>query len=184
MIAASQYPALLLNADYRPISIHPLSVLPWQKAVRKVMLGRLSIVAEYDVTVSSSAIRLPSVVKVKDYVRATRRVSPSRMNIWLRDGGRCVYCRKDLPTSELTFDHVVPRSRGGPTTLENISCACLDCNMRKADRTPQEAGMIPTPWPHRPSQLDLAKAARRLVKAMPTPVDWRDYLYWEVELES
>lgn len=184
MIDAGQYPALLLNADYRPLSIHPLSVLPWQKAVRKVMLGRLATIAEYDVRISSAGIRLPSVVMVRDYVRAPRKVSPNRMNIWLRDGGRCVYCQCDLPTSEITFDHVVPRSRGGLTTLDNISCSCLDCNMRKANRTPQEAGMIPNPWPFEPSQIELARASRRLGKGMPTPKDWKDFLYWEGELES
>jgi len=184
MISENQYPALLLNADYRPLSIHPLSVLPWQKAVRKVMLGKITPVSEYDVTVSSSAIRLPSVVKLRQYVHLPRKVPLTRLNIWLRDGGRCVYCREALRTSELTFDHVVPRSRNGDSTFENLSSACIECNVMKANRTPAESGMNPVPWPYQPTQLELARAARRLGKAMPTPRDWKDFLYWDGELDA
>jgi len=184
MITEHQYPALLLNADYRPLSIHPLSVLPWRKAVRKVMLGKIAPVAEYDVTVSTSAVRLPSVVMLKRYVHLPRKVPLTRLNIWLRDNGCCVYCREPLETPDLTFDHVQPKSRGGDSTFSNLSSACIPCNLRKANRTPHEAGMQPQPWPYEPTQLELAKAARRLGKAMPTPRDWKDFIYWDGELDT
>jgi hypothetical protein len=60
----------------------------------------------------------------------------------------------------------------------------MPCNLRKANRTPDEAGMIPHPWPHEPTQLELARAAKRLGGALPTPRDWKDYLYWDGELEA
>lgn len=184
MISDSQYPVLILNADYRPLSIFPLAVMNWRKAIRKVMLQKVTAVAEYERTVGSSAISIPSVVMLRRYVRVQRRVPLSRMSIWLRDNGRCVYCRCDLSTSEVTFDHVTPRSRGGTTSFENISSSCASCNLKKADRLPAEAGMIPDPWPYEPSQMEMARSARRLGKAVPTPTCWRDFIYWDGELES
>ena len=87
-------PALVLNADYRPLSYYPLSLWPWQEAVKAVWLDRVNIVAEYDECVHSPSmkIRIPSVVVLKDYVKPQKRVAFTRFNLFLRDEFRCQYC--------------------------------------------------------------------------------------------
>ena len=116
------HPALVLNADYRPLSYYPLSLWPWQEAVKAAFLDRVSIVAEYDAVVRSptTEIRIPSVVVLKDYVKPQKRVAFTRFNLFLRDEFRCQYCGS---TGDLTFDHVVPRARGGRTSWENMCSA-------------------------------------------------------------
>ena len=85
---------------------------------------------------------MPRVIRLLTYDRLPRqKVKFNRRNIFARDGNRCQYCGKRFATSELSLDHVVPRSRGGRATWENIVCACLKCNVRKGGRTPREAGM-------------------------------------------
>lgn len=185
-IHLSQYPALLLNADFSPVSVFPLSTLTWQEAVKDLFSDKVVRVAEYDVEVrsASSRFRLPSIVALKEYRRVPRHAAFTRANLWLRDGGKCVYCQAKLTTEDVTFDHVMPRSRGGGSSWENIVCACAPCNNRKADRTPGECMMVAVPAPKRPTQFELAKAARELVKRAPVPRDWIDYIYWDGELEA
>jgi 5-methylcytosine-specific restriction endonuclease McrA len=184
MITERQFPVLVLNADCRPLRLFPLPVMNWRKAVKKVMLDKVTTIAEYDAVVGRSAIKIPSVVMLKNYVRVPRHVPFTRTNIWLRDKGKCVYCGVGLSTAEITFDHVIPRSRGGDTSFTNISSACVDCNARKADRLPEQAGMIPTPYPYEPTQLELARSAARIGRNLPTPQDWKDFIYWDGELDG
>jgi len=186
MIHENSYPALLLNADFVPVSVYPLATLRWQEALRGLILDKLVKVSEYDVEVSSPSVsyRLPSVVALRDYRKIPRHVPFTRTNIWLRDNGRCVYCKTPLSTSDLTFDHVMPRSRGGNSSWENIVCACAACNVKKANRTPDESGMYPDPVARRPTQHELARAASKLLKSAPAPKDWRDFIYWQGELDS
>ena len=110
--------ALVLNADFRPLSYFPLSLWPWQEAVKAVFLGRVNIVSEYDRTVRSPTFefKLPSVIALKEYVPTARRPAFTRFNVFLRDKFTCQYCGEDAPAEHLTFDHVIPRSRGGRTT--------------------------------------------------------------------
>lgn len=185
-IHLSQYPALLLNADFSPVSVHPLSTLSWQDAIKDLFSDKVICVSEYEVEVRSAStkFRLPSVVALREYRRVPRHVPFTRANLWLRDGGRCVYCHGTLPTSEVTFDHVMPRSRGGDASWENIACACAPCNNRKANRTPAECRMFPDPAPRKPTQFELAKAAKALVGNAPVPRGWLDYVYWGGELEA
>ena len=107
-----QHPALVLNADYRPLSYYPLSLWPWQDAIKAVYMDRVDIVAEYDAWVHSPSteIRIPSVVVLRDYVKPVKRVAFTRFNLFLRDEFSCQYCGA---TGDLTFDHVVPRAAGG-----------------------------------------------------------------------
>ena len=92
--ALKHHPALVLNADYRPLSYYPLSLWPWQDAVKAVYLDRVDIVAEYEHTVRSPSteIRIPSVIVLKDYVKPQKRVAFTRFNLFLRDEFRCQYC--------------------------------------------------------------------------------------------
>lgn len=88
------------------------------------------------------AIQVPRIVRLLHYDRVPRKVLRfNRRNLFARDSHRCQYCGRSLPTSQLSLDHVMPRSRGGPTTWENVVCSCLSCNTRKGGRTPQEAHM-------------------------------------------
>ena len=123
----SGFPALVLNADFRPLSYHPLSIWPWEEVVKAVYQDRVDVVSVYDKVVRSPSmeIRLPSVIALKTYVDQDRAPAFTRFNVFLRDGFACQYCRSG---EDLTFDHVVPRSRGGRTSWENIVTACAPCN--------------------------------------------------------
>ena len=134
-VSPQNCPALVLNADFRPLSYYPLSLWGWQDAIKAVFLDRVNIVSHYDSVVESPSfeMRLPSVVSLKAYVRPSRQPAFTRFNVFLRDRFTCQYCGEH---EELTFDHVVPRSKGGATTWENVVAACSPCNLRKADRLP------------------------------------------------
>jgi 5-methylcytosine-specific restriction endonuclease McrA len=138
-------PALVLNADYRPLSYFPLSVWGWQDAVKAAFLDRVTILSTYDRAIRSPsmAIRLPSVVALKRYRPLARRPAFTRFNVFLRDSFTCQYCVTPFPVENLTFDHLVPRSRGGRTTWENVIAACSACNLSKGNRLPQECAMRP-----------------------------------------
>lgn len=176
------FPALVLNADFRPLSYYPLSLLPWQEAIKAVFLDRVSIIAEYDEVVRSQRheIRMPSVVVLKDYVKPRKRVAFTRFNLFLRDEFACQYCGA---RGDLTFDHVVPRSKGGITSWENVVAACSPCNLKKANRPLSRSGLRLRRNPRRPSASDLHAAGRRFP---PNHLheSWIDFLYWDVELES
>ena len=183
--AAEAYPALVLNADFRPLSYFPLSLWAWQDAVKASFLGRVNIVSEYDRVVRSPSleIRLPSVIALKEYVHLDRRPAFTRFNVFLRDRFVCQYCFADFPSEHLTFDHVVPRSRGGRTTWVNVVTACQDCNLEKANRLPQECGMHLARPPIQPTAYQLQENGR----AFPPNFlheSWNDFLYWDAELED
>ena len=171
--------ALVLNADFRPLSYFPLSIWSWQDAVKAVFLDRVSVISEYERKIHSPSfeMRLPSVIALKEYVPAARRPAFTRFNVFLRDRFRCQYCGEQYVRGELTFDHVVPRVDGGQTSWTNIVAACSPCNARK-DRF----RIKPLRGPYEPSQHDLL-AAQRLFPPNFMHETWADFLYWDVELE-
>ncbi len=174
-------PALVLNADFRPLSYYPLSLWSWQDAIKAVFMDRVNIVSEYDTMVRSPSftMKLPSVVSLREYVQPPRYPAFTRFNVFLRDRFQCQYCGA---SHDLTFDHVIPRSKGGRTTWENVVAACAPCNLRKGNRMPRDIGMIPLQAPFRPSVHDLHNNGR----AFPPNylhVSWMDYLYWDTELD-
>jgi 5-methylcytosine-specific restriction endonuclease McrA len=178
-------PALVLNADFRPLSYFPLSLWSWQDTVKAVFLGRVNILSEYDRTVHSPSfeMKLPSVIALKEYIATSRYPAFTRFNVFLRDSFSCQYCGYRKPTPDLTFDHVIPRSKGGRTIWENVVTACCACNLRKGSRLPQQCGMHPRQSPWRPLSHELQENGR----AFPPNYlheSWRDYLYWDTELES
>lgn len=177
-------PALVLNADFRPLSYFPLSVWPWQDAVKAVFLGRVNIVSEYERMVRSPTLtmRLPSVVSLKEYIPTARRPAFTRFNVFLRDRFTCQYCGVRSPAEGLTFDHVIPKSRGGRTTWSNVVAACEPCNLRKGGLMPAAAHMFPRIRPRQPTTVELQENGR----AYPPNYlheSWRDFLYWDSELE-
>ncbi len=180
--ALKQHPALVLNADYRPLSYYPLSLWPWQDAVKAAWLDRVSIVAEYEEVVRSPSteIRIPSVVVLKDYVKPQKRVAFTRFNLFLRDEFSCQYCGAK---GDLTFDHVVPRARGGVTSWENVVAACSKCNLRKGSRSLRQSGLSLRRAPRQPGAEELRNMGR---KFPPNHLheSWLDFLYWDTELEA
>jgi 5-methylcytosine-specific restriction endonuclease McrA len=174
------YPALVLNADFRPLSQFPLSLIGWQDAVKAVVEDTHQVVAEYDDVVRSpsTTMRLPSVLALRTYVPAPRRVAFTRFNVFLRDRFRCQYCGDRFPAPDLTFDHVIPRARGGTTCWDNIVAACETCNTDKDHQLRK-----PLRWPAEPSPSDLI-AAQRGFPPNYLHESWLDYLYWDAELED
>ncbi len=174
-------PALVLNADYRPLSYYPLSLWSWQDAIKAVFLDRVNIVSHYDTMVRSPSfeMRLPSVVCLKSYVKPARHPAFTRFNVFLRDRFTCQYCGS---REDLTFDHVIPRSKGGQTTWENVVAACSPCNLRKGDRLPRDVEMWPAQKPFAPTVHDLHHNGR-LFPPNYLHDSWLDYLYWDTELE-
>jgi 5-methylcytosine-specific restriction endonuclease McrA len=181
MVSPDSCPALVLNADFRPLSYYPLSLWCWQDAIKAVFLDRVNIVSFYERKVRSPTfeMQLPSVVSLKTYVQPSRFPAFTRFNVFLRDRFTCQYCGK---REDLTFDHVVPRSRGGLTTWENVVAACSCCNLRKADRMPLDAHMFPARAPYQPSVMDLHANGRQFPPNY-LHQSWMDYLYWDSELE-
>ena len=172
---------LLLNASFEP-----LKVVPWRKAVTLWCQGKVEVISVYDREIRSVSIsfKLPSVIRLLRYVRMKRRfdyVPFSRANIYARDEHSCQYRGDTLPVTELTFDHVVPVAQGGRKDWENIVTCCISCNRRKGGRTPQEAGMRLVRPASRPRA---APAIRITIGLRNAPDSWRDYLYWNVELDD
>ena len=167
------------------MSYFPLSLWSWQDAVKAVCLERVNIVSLYDRVVRSPSfeMHLPSVISLKEYIQTSRRPAFTRFNVFLRDRFTCQYCGEAFSAPELTFDHVVPRSRGGRTTWENVVTACSGCNLLKGNRLPQESGMYPRHMPTQPTTHLLRENGR----AFPPNFlhqSWRDFLYWDTELEA
>ena len=130
-------------------------------------------------------IRVPRVLLLTAYERVPKRhVRFSRFNIFARDNNTCQYCGKRLPRTELNLDHVIPRSRGGMSTWENIVCSCHHCNRRKGGRTPEEAGMLLIRRPRRPEWTPFSSemfSLKRYTEWMPY-LSQVDSAYWNTEL--
>lgn len=173
------YPALVLNADFTPVSVHPLSVWGFERTLRNFLKDRVTPLDYYNATLRSPSFEYkpPSVVALKQYVKRPNRVIFSRMNIFLRDNFTCQYCAKRFPPSQLTFDHVIPRSKGGGTNFENIVAACQECNVRKGDTY----DMVPIREPRKPAYREIARASPPNVNFHET---WLDWLYWSGVLEQ
>jgi len=173
---------LLLNA-----TDDPLKVVHWQKAMTLWCQGKVDVISVYDhreVRSVSFSFKLPSVIRLLRYIKIKRSIDYvpfSRANIYARDDHSCQYCGHVFPTAELTFDHVVPVAHGGRKDWENIVTCCVACNRKKGGRTPAEAGMRLVRVPKRPER---APAIRITVGLKNAPDSWRDYFYWNMELDE
>ena len=172
---------LLLNATYEP-----LKIVHWRKAITLYCQGKVEVISVYNREIRGVSItfKLPSVIRLLRFVRIKRQVDYvpfSRANIYARDNHTCQYCGRVHPTTDLTFDHVIPVAQGGRKAWDNIVAACVTCNRRKGGRTPAQAGMSLIRTPKRPSK---APAVRLTIGLRHTPDSWRDYLYWNVELDE
>jgi 5-methylcytosine-specific restriction endonuclease McrA len=141
--------------------------------------GRVEVVEEYDDRICrtpSTEFFVPAVVRFCNALRRHRRsIKFSKDNVFLRDRGRCQYCGRHIAKIDATYDHVVPKSRGGATTWKNIVIACVPCNQRKGNRTPVEAKMHLLSAPRRPKHLyGMDAGVLRFRDHMPD--EWRVYL--------
>ena len=154
----------------------PHKVIGWEHAITLLYLDKADSVVDYGDSVSSPSVtmKVPAVIRLRRKIKNMKRgVKFSRVNVFTRDGFRCQYCTVKLPMSQLTFDHVIPRSCGGRTEWTNIVSACRPCNHRKRDRTPDESGMFPKSEPMQPKSLPLTGP---VIDASRAPQEWRDFL--------
>jgi 5-methylcytosine-specific restriction endonuclease McrA len=190
----------VLNADYQPLSTWPLSLIPAPDAITKFWNNRTDIVETWkdafgnDRVFRSPTVEIPApkVVVLKEYVSVSSEPKFSRRSILLRDRYCCQYCGKKFAANDLTFDHLIPRAKGGKTEWTNIVMACEACNARKADKMPEFSGrkgtkrgngLRPLKMPHRPTNAELLKAG---LEFLPDHIreDFGSWLYWSVELEE
>jgi 5-methylcytosine-specific restriction endonuclease McrA len=172
--------ALLLNSTYEP-----LRIIHWQRAITLLWQEKVEVLEVYDRRIRgvSASVPLPAVLRLLKLVRieaGRRGVKFSRANIFIRDHYQCQYCGKRFRTEDLTFDHVVPIARGGKKNWDNIVTACWRCNNRKSGRTPPEALMRLIKIPVKPAWKP---ALAMTIGLSHTPSVWKDYLYWNVELD-
>ena len=178
-------PALILNADYRPLSYFPLSLWSWQDAVKAIFRGSVNVVSEYDRAIRSPGMemKLPSVLALKDFVPNKRTPAFTRFNVFLRDQWECQYCGDEFSTHDLTFDHVIPRKHGGRSEWENIVSACQSCNTFKGSHMPKDIGMFPRRKPIQPTNYQLQEQGRKFPPNF-LHESWDDFLYWDAELQN
>ena len=147
---------LVLNASYEP-----LNITTWRRAVVMVLKGTAEGLEHDPVRRIREDTLLPTVIRLRHFVRVPYKPLPlTRRNLFHRDGHRCQYC--GASAEQLSVDHVVPRSRGGLDTWENVTTACLPCNVRKGNRTPREAAMPLLRPPHRPLGSFSFEASRQI----------------------
>jgi 5-methylcytosine-specific restriction endonuclease McrA len=188
--------SLVLNADGRPLSTWPLSLIPAEDAVHALYRERVSVVESWDDAVFRSpsvTIPVPKVVMLRHYAPVSAEPKFCRRSILLRDRYRCGYCGEQFASHELTFDHVVPRAKGGRTTWENILSACVRCNALKKDRDANFSGrkgvlaedgrLRPLKRPRRPTTAELLRAG---LEFLPSDIkeDFGSWLYWDAELRA
>jgi len=129
-------------------------------------------------------IAVPRIIRLLFYDRLPRTdVKFNRRNIFARDGNRCQYCGRRFPTHELSIDHVIPRSRGGKSTWDNVVCCCLECNVKKGGRTPEEAGMKLIAKPTKPKRSPII-GLKLTDKRYASWKQFLDFAYWDVELQQ
>ena len=181
---------LVLDKSYQP-----LSKISWQEAFTMIFSDRhvdvIDVYSDKEVRSASDSYPMPSIIRFveKSVGRKFRKGEKfNRKNVWLRDKGCCQYCGIPTTMSSFTYDHVIPRSRGGKTTWVNIVVACIPCNQRKQNRTPEEARMRLRNKPEHPAYILGGDSKYNLVWKKGEPESWRDYLvsheYWEGELQS
>lgn len=164
-----RHDVLLLNANYEPLNVCNL-----RRAMSLMLLGKVEVLEESPVEVSTSGgrVQVPSIMRMRYQVRRPiPRLRLSRHSILARDNYTCQYCGSKR---DLTIDHVLPRWCGGPQTWDNLVTCCRKCNLKKADKTPQQAGMKlrkPPKQPHYIPYLSLQNYLRAQQRR-----DWTDYL--------
>ena len=174
---------LLLDSTYEP-----LKIISWEDAMFRIVTGDAEMVEETDIPIRSASRewKLPSVIRQFKKFKRKGKVQFSRLNIYMRDGWTCQYCKERKPVKNLTFDHVLPKAQGGKTNWENIVTACSPCNRYKDNRTPEQANMKLMAKPVTPNWLpaQMVIKMKKLPKQWEPYVDTRSLMYWTAELET
>ncbi len=158
---------LVLNASYEP-----LNITSWRRAVVLLLKGKAERVEQSN-KYAYPGLPLPTVIRLRHYVRVPYKEIPlTRRNILYRDGHFCQYC--GYGGEALTLDHVIPRSRGGGDTWENIVAACVQCNVKKGSRTPKEANMPLYQMPRKPYSSLYFEVAKHLESG--NHEEWQKYV--------
>ena len=155
-------------------SFKPIEVISWQEAFVLTYVGKAWAVEYTDKWVRSAreAFQIPAVIALKQYIdEKFFTLTCNRKNILLRDNNTCQYCDKQFPESELTIDHVIPRSKGGANVWENVAAACKPCNQKKRDYLIENAPVSLIRVPKKPSYRSIIK--KRIDKAN---LNWKEYL--------
>jgi len=164
---------LLLNSNYEPISVLPLSVINWQHAIKLMYLGRVHVLETYPNWIVHSerlALNVPSVCVTRDYFHYKQAVKFSRYNLYMRDLFKCQYCDDVFDYEDLTIDHVTPRSLGGKTNWENCVTSCKTCNHAKGSHL-----LLPKTKPYRPDYYSLVNQWRKIPFTVKQ-ASWNQYL--------
>ena len=186
MINEAHYPVLRLNADFRPTN-YPITraTMPWQNAVRDVFKDRIIVVEEYEREIRCPGshrrapfrMNMPAVVALKYYEDQNKPAAFTRAGVFLRDQNKCAYCSKRFGSAELTFDHVIPQSRGGKTNWTNVVAACSACNSLKANKPLKESGLRLQCDPYIPTRSKLIDMGLKKLTYRPDiPKIWLPYL--------
>ncbi|MFM7470241.1 MAG: HNH endonuclease [Nodosilinea sp. LVE1205-7] len=158
---------LVLNASYEP-----LNITSWRRAAVLIIKGKAEQL-EHNGKLLYSGFPLPTVIRLRHYVRLPYKDIPlTRRNLLQRDNHTCQYCGYD--GEGLTLDHVIPRSRGGGDSWENMVTACVHCNVRKGNRTPKEAGMPLTSQPRKPHSSLYFEVTRQIHNGIHQ--EWKKYM--------
>ena len=190
-VTALRRQTLVLNADFQPMSTWPLSLISAQAAIGAIWRDRVTVVDVWPDEFfhsPSAKVPVPTVIALRHYAPISAEPKFCRRSILLRDRFRCQYCGERFDGSELTFDHVVPRARGGKTEWTNILSACVDCNIEKRDHLPdysarKGSGRQPLKPPRQPTTAELLRAGLEFLDAT-TREDFGSWLYWSAELQA
>ena len=164
---------LILNGDGRPLSYFPLSSVDWKTAVKLVITRNVIIIKEHEdwtVRSPSTSFKVPSIVMLRKFHKFSKKVKFSRSNVFLRDMFTCQYCNDVFEKKELTIDHVIPKSKGGVTSWENVTTSCKSCNLKKADSIPKVL-----PKAEKPSYRQLIRGQEKASGQKISP-DWQEYI--------
>ncbi|HTW86111.1 MAG TPA: HNH endonuclease [Candidatus Sulfotelmatobacter sp.] len=168
---------LVLNFTYEA-----LNITSFQRAVKLIFSGKAEIVHRRDAFIKSTSyeMKLPSIIRMLYYIkRPMQKVALTKKNVLLRDDYTCQYCGIKGERM-MTVDHVVPRSKGGPSTWENLVCACMRCNNRKNNRTPEHANMLLKRKPKAPKYIPWIRVKRNTL-----PGEWKKFLFlYNVSIEE
>lgn len=163
---------LVLDSSYRPIK-----QISWQKAMTLFFQDKIEVIREYKdtwINSPSKRFRLPAVIRLVNYIfKLPWGIKLTRTNIFIRDKGKCQYCDKRLNKSRFTVDHVIPRSKGGKSSWENLVCACSKCNTYKGDKSLKEMGIKLKKKPGQP------KNNLFMILKDESPECWLDFLSYQ-----
>lgn len=163
-------------------AFQPVSSIKWELAMKLLFTEKVEVVKFYNNKIVRSAKqnwKVPAVVKIiTGYLLSNKKkVRFSRENVYARDDYTCQYCNlkfEKFQTKKMTWDHVLPRSKGGVTKWDNITTACFDCNQKKGDRTPDESGMFPKRQPVKPTNLPIVYSWLK----DSIPAEWLEVVEW------